>query len=47
MSVQALNVTELLLLFQVLFKMDDSGNGKLVELRDLGKANKSLIVSTC
>ena len=32
---------------QVLFKMDDSGNGKLVELRDLGKANKSLIVTTC
>ena len=31
---------------QVLFKMDDSGNGKLVELQDLGKANKSLIVTT-
>lgn len=25
--------------------MDESGNGKLIELQDLGKANKSLIVS--
>ena len=31
--------------YQVLFKMDESGNGKLVELQDLGKANKSLVVS--
>lgn len=32
---------------RVLFKMDDSGNGKLIDLeRDsLGKANKNLIVS--
>lgn len=25
--------------------MDESGNGKLIELQDLGKANKTLIVS--
>ena len=33
---------------RVLFKMDDAGNGKLIDLvRDnLGKANRSLIVSS-
>lgn len=30
---------------KVLFKLDETGNGKLVELKDLGKANKNLIVS--
>ena len=30
---------------RVLYKMDESGNGKLIELKDLVKANKSLIVS--
>ena len=29
---------------RVLFKLDDSGHGKLVELRELGKANKGLVV---
>ena len=29
---------------KVLFKMDESGNGKLIELKDLGKANKCLVV---
>ncbi len=30
----------------VLFKLDDSGRGKLIELKELGKANKGLVVST-
>ena len=30
---------------RVLYKMDEFGNGKLVEIRDLGKANKNIIVS--
>lgn len=30
---------------QVLYKMDDSGTGQLIELKDLGKANKTLVVS--
>ena len=32
---------------RVLFKMDDAGNGKLIDLKrdSLGKANKNLIVS--
>ncbi len=30
---------------RVFFKMDESGNGKLIELKDLGKANKNLVVS--
>ena len=29
---------------RVFFKMDESGNGKLIELKDLGRANKNLIV---
>lgn len=29
---------------RVLFKMDESGHGKLIELKDLGKANKNLAV---
>jgi len=29
---------------RVLFKMDESGYGKLIELKDLGKANKVLVV---
>ena len=31
---------------RVFFKMDDSGNGKLIDLNDLGKANKGLVVSS-
>ena len=31
---------------RVFYKMDESGNGQLLELKDLGKANKSLIVRT-
>ena len=31
---------------KVFFKMDESGNGKLIELKDLGRANKGLIVRT-
>ena len=30
---------------QVMFKLDDSGNGKLVEIDQLGKANRGLVVS--
>ena len=30
---------------RVLYKMDESGKGKLIELQDLGKANNVLIVS--
>ena len=30
---------------QVLFKLDDSGNGKLIEINQLGKANPGLVVS--
>ena len=30
---------------KVLFKMDESGYGKLIELKDLGKANKTLVVN--
>ncbi len=30
---------------RVLFKLDDSGHGKLIELKELGKANKGLVVS--
>lgn len=30
---------------KVLYKMDESGNGKLIQLSDLGKANKNLFVS--
>ena len=30
---------------QVLFKFDDSGKGKLVDIDQLGKANKGLVVS--
>lgn len=29
---------------RVLFKLDESGHGKLIELKDLGKANKNLFV---
>lgn len=29
---------------RVLFKMDECGHGKLIEIKDLGKANKSLTV---
>ncbi len=29
---------------RVLFKMDESGHGKLIELKDLAKANKALVV---
>ncbi len=32
---------------KVLFKLDDAGNGKLIELKELGKANKGLVVSEC
>ncbi len=32
---------------RVLFKLDDAGNGKLIELKELGKANKGLVVSEC
>ncbi|XP_064402731.1 exonuclease 1-like [Halichondria panicea] len=28
---------------RVLFKLDDAGNGKLIELKELGKANKGLV----
>lgn len=31
---------------RVLYKFDDSGKGKLIELQDLGKANNVLIVSS-
>lgn len=34
-------------LLQVLFKMNDTGDGKLIELRDIGKANSSLVVRRC
>ncbi len=30
---------------RVLYKMDESGHGKMIELKDVGKANKSLAVS--
>ena len=30
---------------RVLFKMDESGNGKLIELKDIGRANKNLVVN--
>ena len=30
---------------QVFFKMTDTGDGKLIELKDIAKGNKSLIVS--
>lgn len=30
---------------KVLYKMDEFGNGKLIEMKDLGRANKNLIVS--
>lgn len=33
------------ILFQVFFKMNDMGHGKLMELRDIAKANRSLTVS--
>lgn len=29
---------------KVLYKMDEFGNGKLIEMKDLGKANTNLIV---
>ena len=32
------------LCLQVLFKLDDSGNGKLIETDQLGKANRGLVV---
>lgn len=30
---------------QVFFKMTDTGDGKFIELKDIAKGNKSLIVS--
>lgn len=30
---------------KVFYKMDEFGNGKLIEMKDLGKAHKNLIVS--
>ena len=29
---------------QVLFKMNDQGDGKLIEMKDIGKANSTLVV---